>query len=339
MAVSDTPWQPVEGNYTPQQWARACLIDTGDGPTDSKARYRLPVMEPGGVVNRNGAHAAAARIREVEGVSTELKAAAARKLVTIYRKDLAEDPPITLLNMAGDEGDRSAPEIERIFGTSLTGGKDLPVSLRSAQSGGRSIGGYASVFNSQSENLGGFREIVTPAFFNRSRGNGWPGVVCRYNHQDNYLLGATRSRTLRLEVDDHGLNYEVDLPECRNDVLEMVSRGDIANSSFAFCTQEDEWTTTDGGFPIRMLMSGKLMDVAPVTSPAYQDATVGLRSLARHVGAPIEDVVALSEKEELRSFFVRTDNRGKTEPKKQTKSGRAALMEILAERPEDPIGK
>lgn len=253
-----------------------------------------------------------------------------------------------------DGGLRSAPAIERMYISDFIKGGS-PIEVRSA--GGqrtRTIGGYASVFNRSSENLGGFIEKVTPAFFNKSRSDGWPGVVARFNHQDNFLLGTTRSGTLRLSIDNVGLGYDVDLPECRSDVLEMTQRGDLAHSSFAFQTYEDEWLTTEGGYPVRMLISGRLIDVAPVTVPAYPDATVGmrsaghkdmrsitrevgLRSLARHVDAPIEDVLKRAESDELRSFFVRTDDKGAVV--KAPKSAMQARMEILARRPEDPIGK
>lgn len=104
-AVSDKPWSDFsQVDYTPQQWRSACLIDTGEGDVDSKARYKLPVKEPSGTVNRNGAHAAAGALagaRTPLSASAEQKASAARKLVAIYRTDLKEDPPDSLLRMAG----------------------------------------------------------------------------------------------------------------------------------------------------------------------------------------------------------------------------------------------
>jgi len=103
-AVSDTPWsQFTQADYTPAQWARACLIDTGQGAADSKDRYKLPVREPSGTLNRNAVHAAAGGhgVSAVTGVPPEMKAAAARKLVALYRGDLGEDPPESLLRMAG----------------------------------------------------------------------------------------------------------------------------------------------------------------------------------------------------------------------------------------------
>lgn len=338
MTVSDTPWSNFsQADYTAQQWARACLIDTEQGAPDQKDRYKLPVREPSGTVNRNAVHAAAARIDQVEGVAAEKKAAAARSLVSLYRNDLGEDPPDSLMGMAGSQ--RSALPVERVW-TNMFAKSGSPVQVRASNGAtSRVIGGYAAVFNRYSQNLGGFIEQVAPSFFNRSSVEGWPGVVCRYNHQDNFLLGATRSGTLQLSIDETGLNYNVDLPECRGDVLEMVSRGDIANSSFAFQVVDQEWGISEQGYPVRTLRSGLLIDVAPVSLPAYPDATVGLRSLAEHSGAPIEDVVKLAECNELRKLFVRTDGDGHPKPKAKPKQGRQALMEILARRPQDPIGK
>jgi HK97 family phage prohead protease len=181
----------------------------------------------------------------------------------------------------------------------------LPVQLRATGSR-RVVGGYAAVFDSLSENLGGFTEIVDDRAFNKSAGDQWPGVMCRFQHLDTMLLGTTAARTLRLAIDQMGLFYEVDLPESRADTFELVSRGDVSGSSFAFQAYDDQWDYRDGT-ALRTLLSVRLIDVAPVVNPAYVNTSAGLRSLARHVGAPIEDVAAKAERNELRAFFVRTD--------------------------------
>lgn len=206
----------------------------------------------------------------------------------------------------------------------------VPVEVRAASEKPR-IGGYAAVFNRQSSNLGGFVEVVDPSAFNASRGDGWPDVIARYNHDDNMLLGSTGGGTLRLAIDGTGLDYEVDPPQARKDILELVQRGDVRKSSFAFRTIEDDWGTTDQGFPMRTLVKVRLVDVAPVNTPAYPDSSAGLRSLASHVGADIEEVRSLARQDELRKFFVRTD--GPT-PKRPT-LGAAARAELLG-RMQDP---
>jgi len=173
------------------------------------------------------------------------------------------------------------------------------VEVRAAEESRRVIGGYAAKFNRLSRNLGGFVERIDPRFFNKSAGDGWPDVMARYNHDDNMLLGTSAAGTLRLGIDDVGLVYEVDLPQHRSDVFELVARGDVRQSSFAFLAYEDDWGETEDGYPVRTLVSGRLVDVAPVNTPAYPDTSTGLRSLAERVGADLEEVRRLAEAGEL----------------------------------------
>jgi HK97 family phage prohead protease len=216
----------------------------------------------------------------------------------------------------------------------------VPVELR-ADKERQSIGGYAAVFNRQSKNLGGFVEQIDVEAFNKSMSHGWPDVRARYNHE--ILLGTTRAGTLRLQIDGTGLLYDVDPPNARSDILELVARGDVSQSSFAFRTWDDAWDVNDQGTPLRTLRSVELVDVAPVDDPAYADTSVGitranrtleaLRSLATKMSADIEEIRELAEHNELRSLFVRTDNRG---PKKvKAVSGASARMALLA-RETDP---
>jgi HK97 family phage prohead protease len=184
------------------------------------------------------------------------------------------------------------------------------VELRLAAPEKRTIGGYAAKFNTPSKNLGGFIERIDSGFFNQSRGDGWPEVIARYNHDDNMLLGTTAASTLRLSVDNVGLQYEVDPPVSREDVYELVQRGDVVKSSFAFQMFEDDWTANDQGFPLRTLLTGALVDVAPVNIPAYADTSVGLRSLAAKFDADPTEVRQLAERGELTKFFKRTDQGG-----------------------------
>lgn len=221
----------------------------------------------------------------------------------------------------------------------------VPVQVRTAD-GGRKVGGYAAMFDKLSRNLGGFVEVVTPSFFNHTRANGWPDVICRYNHDDNMLLGTTGGNTLRLWTDETGLMYEVDPPNSRADIVELIERGDVRKSSFAFRidVNGDEWTLTDQDYPLRKLVSGHLVDVAPVNMPAYDNTSAGMRSIEvayRSLAAKMEvdesEVRKLAEENDLKRFFIRTDTRGskpKVKPKK-TLLGAAAALELL-NRKEDP---
>lgn len=224
----------------------------------------------------------------------------------------------------------------------------VPVEVR-AGSDKREIGGYAAKFNTRSQNLGGFVERIDTAFFNRSKGNGWPNVMARYNHEDNMLLGTSAAGTLRLGIDDVGLTYAVDVPRSREDVLELVQRGDVRKSSFAFITEPDggdDWTTDDAGFPLRTLLRGRLIDVAPVNMPAYEDTNVGARSLVdemRRVGGALigasaaleslatkfsadpEEIRKLALENELGRLFKRTDKQ-----EVASSSAQAALAKAMS---------
>jgi HK97 family phage prohead protease len=90
-------------DYTPEQWRRACLIDTGQGEVDSKGRYKLPVREPSGALNVGGVHAAAGALAGARGgvqVSPDQRKAAARKLIRLYG-EIGEEAPDSVRSLAG----------------------------------------------------------------------------------------------------------------------------------------------------------------------------------------------------------------------------------------------
>ncbi len=156
------------------------------------------------------------------------------------------------------------------------------VELRAAGDGGLgTLHGYAAKFNVLSQNLGGFVERIDPGFFTKSLADN-VRVLCRANHADSALLGTTEAGTLVLSIDDVGLVYDNLLPDTTagRDTSVLAARGDLRYSSFAFYCIEDDWGFTPQGFPMRTLLQGQLVDVAPVNSPAYLDASVALRHLA-----------------------------------------------------------
>jgi HK97 family phage prohead protease len=180
------------------------------------------------------------------------------------------------------------------------------------------ITGYAAAFGKLSRRLGGFVERVMPTAFDEARSNGYPDVVCRYNHKDDMVLGTTAAGTLSLDIDERGLRYDVIPPNHRGDVMELVQRGDVRYSSFAFrCVnpgEDDEWGATDYGFPMRSLHRVSLLDVAPVLDPAYRDTSAVARnmagaveSLASWVDADPAEVRSMLEAGQASRFFKRTD--------------------------------
>lgn len=137
--------------------------------------------------------------------------------------------------------------------------------------------GHAAVFDSPSQDLGGFIEEVDRGAFD---GVLEDDVRALFNHDANFILGRTKSGTLRLSVDDKGLRYEFDIPDTSagRDLKVSMERGDIDQSSFGFRVKEDEWRELDDGTVKRTILElERLYDVSPVTFPAYPDTDVAKR--------------------------------------------------------------
>ena len=163
--------------------------------------------------------------------------------------------------------------------------------------------GYAAVFDSTSQNLGGFVERVAPNSFRKTIQE--TDVRALFNHDADSLLGRSGNGTLRLWEDDHGLRYEVDLPNTTlgRDVAELLKRGDLNGSSFGFRTISDSWTQTDDGYPLRTLNELAIRDLGPVTFPAYEASEASLRSLAESKELTIEEVVEAAETNSLNDII------------------------------------
>jgi uncharacterized protein len=118
---------------------------------------------------------------------------------------------------------------------------------------GPRIAGYAAKFNKHSEDLGGWIEKIAPSAFNMSRGVGWPRVVAWYNHDPNMILDTITGGTLSLTVDKPACGTRSSRRRpAPTDVVELVQRGDVSQSTFAFqVTGEgsDEWDLSESGMP------------------------------------------------------------------------------------------
>lgn len=164
------------------------------------------------------------------------------------------------------------------------------------------IRGMAAVFNSRSQDLGGFVEVLEPGAFDEvMRQN--PDVFAKYNHER--VIGRTKSGTMRLSVSDRGLMYEIDPPQSASDVVELIERGDVTGSSFAFRTApaDEQWSKDKDGTMVRTIKKiSYLGDAGPVDTPAYlaTETYVSKRALqmaAEEMPEPAEHPV-LSEPED-----------------------------------------
>lgn len=143
--------------------------------------------------------------------------------------------------------------------------------------------GYAAVFDSPSEDLGGFVEFVRPGAFKRSLGDNRADPMALVHHLPHLVLGRRSAGTLRLAEDTRGLHFEVDMPDTgtARDLLVSVERGDVRGASFAFsiAPQGDRWQV-QGDQVTRDLLDVDLHEITITPTPAYPDTEVARRTLA-----------------------------------------------------------
>ena len=143
------------------------------------------------------------------------------------------------------------------------------------------ISGYAALFDTSSVDLGGWTEVIDPHAFDGVMSSN-PDVRALWNHNADCVLGRTTANTLTLNVDARGLAYVIDPPDTTiaRDLVVSMRRKDVTGSSFGFITKRDQWAdNADGTISRRILEFDELLDVSPVTYPAYSATTSQARNL------------------------------------------------------------
>lgn len=151
---------------------------------------------------------------------------------------------------------------------------------RSAVSGTGMLTGYAAVFDTIAARKGdgmtwsGTEQVARTAFDANLKDD----VLFTINHDPNQLLGRTGSGTVRLNVDDYGLGFELDLPDTQlgRDARTLVERGDLSGASFM--AYKPTVSRIAGGVVLNGF--GRLVDVTICAVGAYE----GVGAVARIAG-------------------------------------------------------
>jgi len=148
--------------------------------------------------------------------------------------------------------------------------------VRAASDDTLTVSGYAAMFDDITD-LGYFKERIARGAFD---GVMEDDVRLLINHT-GVPLARTTNGTLDLEVDETGLRYTARLADTTEgrDLYKLIKRGDISQSSFAFTIAEEDY---DRKANLRTITKmGSLLDVSPVTYPAYPTTTVAARMKAQ----------------------------------------------------------
>lgn len=176
----------------------------------------------------------------------------------------------------------------------------------------RFLEGHASVFNSRSkllfENGRLFNEIIAPTAFDKVLQDERLDVPMTYNHNRGQLLGRTKSNTLRLNKDEKGLLFRVEIPNTAtgNEVYELVKRGDLYENSFGFIvSKEDQEWSKDAEGDVRTIKNiQRLVDIAVCINGAYANTDVAARSLSE---VETEEAKRIMEEQQLLEAKRKTD--------------------------------
>ena len=268
-----------ENGYKEEERAEPDELSVGDfvkwNSSGGNAYGRIIQVETDGVIEADSGF-------EVNGTSDDPAA-----LIRLFRYSSEEDAYIErkpVLNVAHrfSSLEKFDAEVRKSSGVI----EQREFRMESMEHNGDVVRGYAAVYDSDSEFMGYYEQIEKGAFDDVMNDD----VRAYYNHDENYLLGRVSSGTLRIGTDKRGLYYEVDLPNTTyaNDLVELMKRGDINQSSFAFLIGQDRWEERDGKTYRIIEKVSRLIDVSPVAMPAYQMATSELKRDLETETPPIE---------------------------------------------------
>lgn len=142
--------------------------------------------------------------------------------------------------------------------------------------------GYAIVFNSLSQNLGGFKERILPSAVDRTiRTGSNVDALIDHRRETSTILGSTDSGLLRLRKDRNGLGVEITPPDtvAARDTMVVVRSGLARGMSFAFRPWPggEDWNEEDGML-VRDISDMEFSEVSIVINPAYLDTTISARN-------------------------------------------------------------
>jgi HK97 family phage prohead protease len=154
------------------------------------------------------------------------------------------------------------------------------------------IKGHAAVFNSMSEDLGFYKEVIRAGAFRDAIANS--DVFALKNHDENLILGRTSNRTLLLNEDNRGLYMQATPPNTQTgrDTVTEIRDGFLTGQSFSFTIENDTWRTENGTEVREIITVKRLYDVGPVAFPAYTAADINARSILSATGVDFEGLSA-----------------------------------------------
>jgi len=177
------------------------------------------------------------------------------------------------------------------------------IHVRTTASGKREIKGVAIVANSLSEDLGGFREIITVEAI-RKAFTASDDCLLLYSHLTEKLLARESSSTLKLSLTNEGnLAFTAELADnaLADEVLSLLARKDLKSMSFGFQCLADQWAETPQGL-VRTVTEFELFEISVVAQPAYKATSASLRNAPASVRTKLQHLLIAKRNEDNSTF-------------------------------------
>ena len=180
----------------------------------------------------------------------------------------------------------------------------------------RTITGTAIVFNRESQELDDwgekFKEIILPEAVTMEFLN-TQDVKLNLLHDRKMTIarcnkGATDA-SLRLSVDQNGVNFEFDAPRCDlgDRALELVRTGVYSGCSFEFAPEEYDKTVDGDSVTIKHRKFRYLSAITLGMDPAYRQTSVNVREIAHP--KPTDEQIQAEERERERKAIAAYERR------------------------------
>ena len=147
--------------------------------------------------------------------------------------------------------------------------------------------GYAAVFNVDTvidSWEGKFIERIAPGAFRKTLTDRGDRVKVLFNHGFDPSIGdKPLGKPESMREDKIGLRVRVPLDDTsyNRDLVASLRSGALDGQSFRFSVKRDEWAEPEEGkdsLPVRTLRELVLYEFGPVTFPAYEATTAGVRA-------------------------------------------------------------
>ena len=144
------------------------------------------------------------------------------------------------------------------------------------------IEGYFAVFDSEYRFAPDMYETIDPHAFDETLGDDIRALI---NHDTTLVLGRTKSGTLKLHVDEHGLFGRIEINRNDSDAMNLyarVQRKDVSQCSIGFVplAEETEILKDETGRDVVHFIEKRvsLLEVTCCTFPAYEATDISART-------------------------------------------------------------